>query len=104
MFLSEVLPTVSKCQSDSRVATGSHLLSLPKFVLKQSFQLEKNVGVGLQTQHLLLKSPKFSLRYNEKINPHIMQSKGIYVFGVLLRAKESDEQTDFPPAVGLIKN
>lgn len=34
-----------------------------------------------------------------------MQSKGIYVlFGVLLRAKESDEQTDFPPAVGLIKN
>lgn len=105
LFLSEVLPTVSKCQSDSRVATGSHLLSLPKFVLKQSFQLEKNVGVGLQTQHLLLKSPKFSLRYNEKINPHIMQSKGIYVlFGVLLRAKESDEQTDFPPAVGLIKN
>lgn len=105
LFLSEVLPTVSKCQSDSRVATGSHLLSLPKFVLKQSFQLEKNVGVGLQTQHLLLESPKFSLRYNEKINPHIMQSKGIYVlFGVLLRAKESDEQTDFPPAVGLIKN
>uniref|UniRef100_A0A3P9CMM3 Copine 4 n=1 Tax=Maylandia zebra TaxID=106582 RepID=A0A3P9CMM3_9CICH len=87
-----------ECTLGQVMATGSHLLSLPKFVLKQSFQLEKNVGVGLQTQHLLLKSPKFSLRYNEKINPHIMQSKGIYVlFGVLLRAKESDEQTDFPP-------